>query len=154
MIVKNITKLKDTNHKLEGTHLFRYETFGGGLGGPYPYLYTYKILRRTPKGYWIEYGLGTYEDYMLPGFMENPPTERFVLGTGGNPCKRFAYPNQLEAIQGYIARRNRYLKILTGKINSAKSSLVSANKLLYELKGEPIPTGLKERAQWLGFLGN
>jgi hypothetical protein len=68
----------------------------------------YKVLRRTPKGAWIEDLGGLFSD------------RRFVLLSAR---KRFAAPTVEEAIESYKARKARQIKILNGQIRRAEEAL-------------------------------
>lgn len=68
-------------------------------------LYPVPVLRRTPKGAWVE-------DDML--------RERFILLTAN---KRYACETQEEAIESLKARKRRQVKILTAQLRSAQAAL-------------------------------
>lgn len=97
-------------------YLYRYEShrFSNGVDefdNPYPgygvgvYLQKYRILRRTPKGWRIEY----YN-----------PGGKFVLETAR---KRFASPTIAEAKESFRRRKAQYLRILNGFIQDTHVAL-------------------------------
>ena len=64
-------------------------------------LHTYRIIRETPKGVWInDYG-----------------KDRFVLLTAK---KKFACRTKEEALESFIARKNRQIGILSAQLEKAK----------------------------------
>ena len=78
-----------------------------------PTMLDYTIEKLTPKGCWVR-------DENAGGF--NPDTKkwgklRFVLSES---TKRFAYPTPEEALKAYIARKNRQIKLLSGKLQWAE----------------------------------
>ena len=90
--------------------LYRYElaTYSNGLdmfGEPLPrhitkiVLYKYRVLRRTPKGAWIDYF--------------NDRGKRFVLLTAR---KQYATNTKEEAKQQFIHRTTRYISILQSRL--------------------------------------
>ncbi len=72
------------------------------------YLIKYKLVKKTPKGYWI-----CHE-------WESDTARRWVSATAR---KRFAYPTEKEAIDGFIARKKRQIKILEANLRHAKVAL-------------------------------
>lgn len=70
----------------------------------------YKVIRETPKGYWINNGI----------------KEKFVLKGEG---KRFAYVNIELALKSYIKRKSRQISINKHSIRRAKHSLTIAKRL-------------------------
>ena len=64
-------------------------------------LHTYNLHKETPKGYWI--GSGFYAPDMLRGY------SRWVSKTA---LKRYAYPTKEEALNNYIKRTEKRIKIL------------------------------------------
>lgn len=71
----------------------------------------YKVLRTTPKGVWIELYDGQ---------------ERFVRN---DSRKKFAHPTQEEALDSFIARKERQISILAAQRRSAKEALIKASTL-------------------------
>lgn len=98
--------------------LYRYEETYYSLGcdeygDPYPghtikvHLNYYKVLKRTPKGAWIEY-------------WKNPNGKKFVNLTAR---KKFACDNEEDAKESFIARKNRQIKILKSQLKNAREAL-------------------------------
>jgi len=97
-------------------YLYRYEdaTYSGGFDEYGDYipgssilkveLREYGIIKRTPKGAWIDY----YGD------------KKFVLLTAR---KKFACNTIEEAKESFVARKNRQLQILEAQLNKCKSAL-------------------------------
>jgi hypothetical protein len=75
----------------------------------------FQIVRTTPKGAWINYG----------------GTERFVKL---DARKRFACPTKEEALQSFIARKEKQKRILNEQIRQTDNALRLANKELDFLK--------------------
>lgn len=78
-----------------GEHYYRYYD----SGGDYILLMQLRVLRRTPKGVWVE-DLGGLR------------SERFVLDRGR---KRFCYPTLAEAWASFLKRKERQLSILVAQ---------------------------------------
>jgi hypothetical protein len=70
----------------------------------------FEIVKRTPKGVWIK----------LP--MSN---QKFILL---NAHRRFACPTKMEAIQSCRARKNKYNRILQGKIDYNNRVLIACDQ--------------------------
>lgn len=68
----------------------------------------YRVVKRTPKGAWIE---------LYPG------RNRFVKNEG---VKKFAHPDEESARAGFLARKRRQIKILSGQLADAKIALETA----------------------------
>jgi len=81
-------------------------------------LRTYNLHKETPKGYWIGYGL--YAPNMLRG------NSRWVSKTS---LKRYAYPTKEEAMENYIKRTERRVKILKAQLLSAELALGKAKAM-------------------------
>jgi hypothetical protein len=79
-------------------------------------LYSYRVIRETSKGVWInDYG-----------------KDRFVLLTAR---KKFACRTKEEALESFIARKNRQIKILSDQLEKAKlAKKYAENK---QIKKEP-----------------
>ena len=88
-------------------------------------LYTYNLHKETPKGYWIGYGY--YAPNMLRG------NSRWVSKTG---LKRYAYPTKEEALENFIKRREKQIKILKYRVWSAEIALKEAQSLKTKLEKE------------------
>ena len=76
----------------------------------------YEVLRHTEKGVWIKDWDGS---------------ERFVLKEAR---KRFACPTQKEAIESYIARKDRQIRIYSTRLDQAKSFKSDAEEILTSLE--------------------
>ena len=74
------------------------------------YLGKYFIIKKTAKGIWINY-LGT---------------KKFILLSAR---KKFACLTSEEAIESYIARKERQIRILSNQLNNAKSALSQAEAI-------------------------
>jgi len=84
----------------EGTHYFRVD------GYALAYVASYKILRRTPKGCWIEVG---YKQ------------EKFILD---DARRRWAYPTKELAKNSYRIRKQRQIRHCNNMIEAANEGLV------------------------------
>lgn len=93
----------------EGECYYRYYD----SGGEYVYLHAFRVLRRTPKGVWVE-----TEGY--------PRYERFVLDSGR---RRFCYPTLEEAWASFLKRKERQLLILSAQHDTV-AKLLDAAKLI------------------------
>jgi len=71
----------------------------------------YKVIRNTPKGYVIIFGL----------------KEKWISSTGK---KRFAYQEKKDALKNFIYRTNRSILIMNHNIDFAKLSLEKANDII------------------------
>jgi len=83
----------------------------------------YRLYKETPKGYWIipfwldKYSFRYEDDASL--------FKKFILKSSR---KRFAYPTREEALENYIKRTERYVKILNARLIDANIGLRLANK--------------------------
>lgn len=100
-------------------YLYRYQDWqaSGGVDewgyslGPsktYVSLMTFRIIRTTPKGVWINYGC----------------TEKFVKL---DARKRFACPTKEEALESFLARKQRQKRILSSQLQNVVSAIHIAN---------------------------
>lgn len=89
-----------------------------GSGSTEVTLRTYRVIRRTPCGVWIEEDFG---DFHLLG--SGP---RFVNLTAR---KRFACPTKAEARESFKARKRRQIKILKAQIARAERALAALERL-------------------------
>lgn len=78
----------------------------------------YRVIKRTPKGAWIEEGIGG---------------KRFVLLTAR---KRFACPTEAEALESLVARKQAHLRHERKRLASVKSHLQAAVVALGKLQHE------------------
>lgn len=72
------------------------------------------ITKITPRGAWVD----------------NYGTPRFVLS---GAYKRFACPTKKEAIESFIARKKRQVRILTAQCEIAQKSLLVAERMSVHL---------------------
>lgn len=79
-------------------------------------LMTYNLHKETPKGYWIGYG---HPD-------EIHGDSRWVSKT---TKKRYAYPTKAEAMNNYIKRTERRIKILESHLLKSKYGLMNAKSI-------------------------
>ena len=85
----------------------------------------YYLISKTPCGYWISSNENysqmeeRYTNY-IPHVLEK---KRWVSKTA---TKRFAYPTKKEAMESFIARKQRQVTILTHKLSQAKDALAQA----------------------------
>ena len=70
--------------------------------------YVYSVIKETPKGVWVK--LKGYEDCAYQ-------RKRFILNTSR---KKYAYPSKIEAVDNFIKRKERQIKILTVKLSEAE----------------------------------
>jgi len=89
--------------------MFRYYSRNGTIEAT-----AFKVVKHTPKGVKI----------MVEG------TERFVKN---DSIKRFAYETKKQALEGFIFRKKRQLKILSARIETTKVELDLAEKMIQEL---------------------
>jgi hypothetical protein len=88
---------------------YRYENVNVYNLGVQVELRKYRLLKETPKGYWITY-------YSI-GFSGD---KRWVSKNGKN---RFAYPTKEEAIFNFKMRKKRQISILENRLFDAKIAL-------------------------------
>jgi hypothetical protein len=74
----------------------------------------YDLLKETPKGYWIGYGSMGVSRYNW---------KKWVSKTSR---KRFAYPTKEEALENYIKRTEKRLKILEWQVEECKIGIMLA----------------------------
>jgi hypothetical protein len=88
----------------------------------------YDLLKETPKGYWI--GYGSMGDYKYNW-------KKWVSKTSR---KRFAYPTKEEALENYIKRTEKRLRILDWQVSECRIGL----DLAKAKKDEILNTNLRE----------
>lgn len=79
-------------------------------------LHEYPVKRRTLKGVWLD-------QYMCK--------DRFVLNEGR---KKFAHSTKEEALIAFLARKNRYISILSAHKENAEKAVLLAQKELNKLE--------------------
>lgn len=84
---------------------------------------TYRVIKRTAKGAWIDLGFGD---------------KRFVLLTAR---KRYACPTQAEALESFIHRKERQATIYQSRLDKAENAQRMAFEMMMKLKIE-IPESL------------
>ena len=98
-----------------GGIVYRYESFRYGYTDEFDRprgssveveLRIFHVVKRTPKGFWIDLGFGS---------------RRFVRSQG---TKRYAHETPELAMQSFIARKRRQLQILHAQIEHAEQALV------------------------------
>jgi len=78
----------------------------------------YDLVKETPKGYWIGMYFNPYYD--------EPFWKKWIPKKSK---KRFAYPTKEEALENYIKRTEKRLKILNAQIWDCKEGLNLAKNL-------------------------
>jgi hypothetical protein len=86
------------------------------------YLRQYRLVKETPKGYWIE---AYFEGFSPSGL------KYWVSKTSK---KRLAYPTKEEALNGFILRTQKRVNILFSLVKHCKNSLEIAKELQKEFK--------------------
>jgi hypothetical protein len=71
----------------------------------------YRIIKRTPAGFWIDIGMGE---------------RRFVKIT---PKKQFAHETKAAAIDSFIARKKRQFLIYRARLDDAEEALSTAKEI-------------------------
>lgn len=100
---------------------YRYEdmrTWGETL----VYERVFYLVSETPKGYWI---------HSRPNFKKGdlyfyPHDKPYWVSKTAR--KRFAYPTREQALQGYLARKQRQIVILEDKLEIAKEAIIIAER--------------------------
>lgn len=82
----------------------------------------YNLLKETPKGYWI--GFGDLGDGKLHSY------GKWVSKTS---VKRYAYPSKKEALNNFIKRNEKRIKILKRQVLFCKIALSKAEILLNKI---------------------
>lgn len=85
---------------------------------------TYRVIKRTPKGAWIDLGWGD---------------KRFVLLSAR---KRYALPTEVEALESFIMRKRRQEDIYQNRIHSAQHAQELAFNQMRKL-GIKVPESLE-----------
>jgi hypothetical protein len=80
-------------------------------------LITLNLFRETPKGYWIGYG-------DLNGFHSS---QKWVSKTAR---KRYAYPTKEEALNNFIKRNEKRIKILSRQVSVCQIVVEEAKQIL------------------------
>ena len=88
------------------------------------------VLKETPKGVWIIC-------WTAKG------SKKFILN---GAKKRFAYPTKTEAKENFIARKKRYISILTAYLYDAKRDLSLGTREF--IKAEPVELEFPVVVKW------
>lgn len=88
-----------------------------GRGGVEVISLRYRAIKHTPKGVWLD----------VCG------DKRFVLKSAK---KRFACPTKLDALESFLARKNRQIAICQWRIDDARKALKKASEMAERLKQE------------------
>jgi hypothetical protein len=94
------------------------------------FMFELSVIRETPRGVWVQ----------LP----HSSTTRFVLA---DARKRYAWPTKEEAIDSFLARKRRQIRVLNGQIQRVRLQREAAETRRAELLergylGVPIPLSL------------
>lgn len=93
---------------------YRYDSYVTNDSKVLVKLSTYSLVKETPKGYWICDKIGF---------------EHWVSKTSK---KRYAYPSKQEALDSFIKRKEKQIKILSPKFSVAKAALAKGSELKKE----------------------
>ena len=97
----------------DGTKLFRAVDGSPEFPGSHPYeMRCYIVLKRTPKGFWID--------------MNHAP-KRFVRADG---IKKFAHLTRAAAVESYIARKRSQAGFLIAQLRLTARRLNGANRTI------------------------
>lgn len=113
--------MTDVLYRYEETHYAPpADEFGDASRGPGScevHLREYRIIRRTPKGYWVALDLGDF----------GISSERFVLASSR---KRFACPTEAEARESFRARKRAQIRIYRARIERTEQALRAFDRLV------------------------
>jgi hypothetical protein len=105
----------------------------------------FDLIQETPKGYWI----GSF----LNGWDETPYFKKWVTKTSK---KRYAYPTKAEALQNYIKRTEKRIKILKSQLQECQSGLSKAKAMtMFSQKfdaGDEVKLPFKEKGEVIEFI--
>ena len=95
-----------------------------GRGHTDVYLRSYKVIKETPKGFWI--------DMDMDGLaLTERPNKKFVLARAK---KKFACQTEEEAMESFLYRKMRQLDILKEKQRQVDSAIRRAESIVREKK--------------------
>jgi hypothetical protein len=80
-------------------------------------LRTYKVLRETPCGYWVNQ---SYDNSPMGAAVI---LEQYKKWVSKNARKRLCYPTKTEAFRSFQIRKNRHLSILKAQIAIAEIAI-------------------------------
>jgi hypothetical protein len=89
-------------------HWYRYDS---------SFMQEYKVLSTTAQGVWIEV---QYYDFFPPKPVGEKPMKKFILR---DATKRWACPTKQEALESFVARKKRQIKILKAQIEAIQQSI-------------------------------
>ena len=89
-------------------HVYRYNNYAYGYTAD---LHKIRVVKETSKGVWIS--------------VENRP--KFILLSAH---RKYAHLTKKEALESFIARKQRQIILLNAQLHSSKLSLASATRLL------------------------
>lgn len=88
-------------------------------------LIEFELIKETPKGYWISESIKIHEGF--PKYFD----KIFILKESR---KRFAYPTKEDALNNYILRTKKHIKLVENKLNPKKQTLKKAENILKNIK--------------------
>lgn len=103
---------------------YRYEAYSS-LAGASLELRTFKLVKETPSGYWIDNdeGLFNYSQILVkPKWVSKYARKRFCCVT------------KLEALESFIARKSRQILILQEQLNTALVGKLLAEELKAQIE--------------------
>lgn len=99
-------------------------------GGQYIQEEVYQVIKETPGGYWVArmYGYRRNEDACQKTYEARKTCRevRFVLKVSG---RRYCYPDRLEAMRSFAARKAAQLKHAETSIAKARHALAAARRI-------------------------
>lgn len=95
---------------------FRYVDPHDSDEGAEPWLTSYTIFKKTPKGCWI----------VLSGSEPSKYNQKFILDGHG---RRYAYSDRTEALESYIIRKQRQVQHSAATHDKAQKLLVLARRM-------------------------
>lgn len=105
-------------------------------------LQRYRLIKETPKGYWIS-----------QCWDKKPYFKRWISKTSR---KRYAYPTKAEALQNYIKRTERRIKIMKRQVWACEIALRNANAMtMFSQKfdaGDEVKLPFREKGEVVEFI--
>ncbi|GBG14596.1 uncharacterized protein NMK_2195 [Novimethylophilus kurashikiensis] len=150
---KVVPKVGDIWHRVENTSYGSIDEWGT-VTSVTTKLSKYKlvVVKVTPKGVWLVYywageSLESVLNETAKGSVVMLRERRFVRL---DAVRRYAYPTEKEAMEGFVARKRRQVKILQSQLRTASEALAAGE---FELKTrfapevpEPAPKEVAELA--------
>lgn len=119
--------LNHVTHPCEGcgrvagrTTFYRYDGYSNLIAEPW------YVVKETPGGWWIRPTWGYFDG----------THDKFILK---NAIKRYAQPTKELALESYIARKRRQIKILEARLAQARDGLRQAESGFVDGRQEPEP---------------